>query len=124
MKSYKRSTRVAELLKRELSQLVDQNLRRDDQPLLSVTEVTITQDLRYATVFISSLAGSDDKTAALARVSQASKKLRSALAQRISLRTVPELTFRYDDSIEKGMRIEEILNSLNRKDDTADPTST
>lgn len=123
MKSYRRSTRVAELLKRELSQLIDQMLRKTDQPLLSVTEVTLTNDLRYAKVFVSSLAGSENKDEALSRLNKVSKKLRSALSQRVSLRAVPELSFRYDDSIEHGMKIEAILNSINRKDESTDTAS-
>lgn len=121
MRKYKRSARVADQIKREMSLLVDAVTSGGEFGMVSVTDVTLSDDLRYARIFVSRLttggtggpgAGEADLVNFL---NERAGKLRAELAARIRIKFVPEISFAYDESIERGMRIESILNELNQK---------
>ena len=107
-----RMSRVDEEIKRELSKIIDQDLKNSNiTGIISVTKVQTSTDLKYAKVYISIL-NSKSKKNTLAGIKKASGFIRSELARRINLRYTPELNFEIDDSQEYGARIDNILKEI------------
>jgi len=110
----RRSERTSKLIQREISQLLE---RQVNDPRLtkfiSVTEVSLSPDLRHAKIFVSTL-GSEigNREELLAGFNNASGFLRKELASHLKLRYTPQLTFHYDDSIERGARLLRLLGEL------------
>lgn len=108
----RRAYRLAEEMKREISQIIREEIKDPRFNLVSVTRVEVSSDLRYAKVYISVLGSEEDQQ----KVDQAFKKaggfIRTELASRIRVRHVPELAFKLDKSIEHGVRIATILEQV------------
>jgi ribosome-binding factor A len=108
----RRQQRVADRVREELADLLE---RRTEDPRLrglTITGVEVTQDLKLAFIYVSSLAGAEGSKEALAGLEHAKRFFRHELAERIDLRIVPELVFRWDASLETGERISRILDEL------------
>jgi ribosome-binding factor A len=109
----RRSERTCKLIQREISSLLE---RQVNDPRLSkfvsVTEVTLSPDLKFAKVYVSTLGSECDREDLLAGFNKASGFLRRELAARIRLRQVPQLSFHYDDSIERGARLLKLMGQL------------
>lgn len=116
-KNEARLGRVNEELKKALSQIITYELKNPDVTgMISVTRVKVTPDLKYAKVYVSMLnSKSVDKT--MNGLKESAGFLRSALAKSVNLRITPELVLEYDDSIENGERIENILKEISKKDE-------
>lgn len=115
-RDFKRTDRVGAELRRELGLLVHAAVRDHALPSVSVSDVEITRDMEWATVWITALQA-DQATEALKALKELTGEFRHALAHGMRLRRVPELRFKYDDSVDKGERIETLLRadtSLNR----------
>jgi ribosome-binding factor A len=106
------------LIQREISGLLE---RQVNDPRLSkfvsVTEVTISADLKHAKVYVSTLASEINREDLLAGFNSASGFLRKELAAHLRLKQMPELTFYYDDSIERGARLLKLMRELNAEKD-------
>jgi len=106
-----RSGRVAEEIKRVLSEII-----RDDindprlKGLVSVTDVVVSRDISSATIYMSCLGDKNDMDAMLKAAKQAGGFIRSEIAGRLRLRVVPELLFKADASIQTGARVNALLN--------------
>ena len=109
-----RSARVADFIRAELAAIVQKEMRDPRVALLTVTDVRVGRDLGRAEVFVSSLTTTDAAAqAALEGVlNRAAGFLRNRLAARGALRATPRLRFRYDDSLERGPRIDALLAGL------------
>lgn len=107
-RDFKRSDRVSAELRREIALLVHAAVRDHALPSVSVSEVEVTRDLDMATIYVTTLLGDESKTAVTA-LNELAKEFRHDLSQSMKLRRVPELRFRYDDSVDKGERIEQLL---------------
>jgi ribosome-binding factor A len=110
-KSFHRTDRVSAQLRREVGQLVHQAVREHGLPSLSVSDVEVARDLAHAKVFVTAL---DPDTAAQAMkdLRELAKEIRFQLARKLTLRSVPELHFHYDDSVDRGERIDSLLRDL------------
>jgi ribosome-binding factor A len=106
--AFNRSDRVAALLRREVATLVHQDVRDGLVPEMSVSDVEITRDLAHATVYVTALKPEESKAGIVALNGQA-KGYRHVLSKALALRQMPALHFKYDDSVDRGMRIEELL---------------
>ena len=119
-KNTNRLGRVNEELKRELSQVINYELKNPDVTgMVSVTKVKVTPDLKYAKVYVSVL-NSKNLNKTLQGLKDSAGFMRSRLAQIINLRITPELVFEYDDSILYGERIDAILKDLKDKENKKD----
>tara|TARA_B100000749_G_C18342559_1_gene429673 strand:+ start:270 stop:686 length:417 start_codon:yes stop_codon:yes gene_type:complete len=109
----RRTQRVNELLRQEIS-LVLQHRLRDPRlsPLISVTRVDTAEDLRNAKVYVSILGSKAKKNDALDGLSSAAGYLRKELGDVLPLKHVPSLAFVLDESIERGDAILEVLDHL------------
>jgi ribosome-binding factor A len=108
-----RIQRVSSLMRQEISQLLQRQVK--DPRLgnfVAVTEVSLSPDLRYARVFVSCMGSEEEKQAMLSGLVAASGFLRNQLAKRLRLRRIPELSFHWDDSIERGAHLLELIDEV------------
>ena len=108
----KRTERVADLIRREMAELLMRKMRDPRLSFVSVTGVEVTPDLSSAKIWLSSLHGAEKRGEILKALAHATPFLRHELAPRLGLREVPELRFAYDESIERGARIEDLLRKI------------
>jgi ribosome-binding factor A len=109
-KNNQRAHRVGDQIQKELADLLRNEVKDPRVGDVTVTHVDVTQDLSHATVHFTHLAGRDHAPATLEALTRAGGFLRSALAGRLDLYTVPQLHFAYDDSIEAGMRLSQLID--------------
>ena len=108
MADFTRSDRVAVQLRKEVAVLVHQAVRDHALPSVSVSDVEVTKDLDMARVFVTTLM-SDESTRAVKALNEMAVEFRRELSRTLKMRRVPELRFLYDDSVDRGERIEELL---------------
>jgi len=108
----KRTERVADLIRREMADILMRKMRDPRLGFVSVTAVEVTPDLSAAKIFLSSLDGAEKRREIVKVLTHAAPFLRRELAPRLGLREVPELRFAYDESIERGARVEDLLRRI------------
>ncbi len=106
-----RIERVCEVLKRELGQIITREITFSS-PLVTVSAVDITPDLKNAHVFVSALGDERQRRDALETLEKHRVPLQHELARRITLKHTPHLHFKLDESIERGIRVLGILDEL------------
>ena len=110
-KSFHRTDRISAQLRRELGTLVHQAVREHGLPSVSVSDVEVTRDLAHAKVFVTALQ-QERSAEAVKALKELSREIRFALGRAVKMRHVPELHFHYDDSVDKGERIDLLLRDL------------
>ena len=115
MATSRRVARVAELVKREVSQVLLNGIKDDrvGAGMVSVTDVEVSGDLQHAKIFVSIYGTDKARAETMAGLKSATGYVRSELGQRIRLRRTPEVVFIEDRSIERGTRVLSLLNQLN-----------
>lgn len=107
-----RTERLASLVQQEVASLLNAEFDDLTQSLVTVTDARVNGDLSIATVYVSIMASSDEeKEVAFRRIEEARPAVRSALADRIrdQIRSIPELRFELDESLERASHIEDLL---------------
>jgi ribosome-binding factor A len=108
-----RLQRINDLLRDELSGLIRLELKDPRlDAMITVTEVETTADLRHARVFVSVYGSDEERELAMQGLEKAAPFLRRELSSRVRLRHIPELIFKYDDRIEEGARMLDLLNKV------------
>lgn len=111
--SVKRTDRLNSLLKEVISEVIKRDVRNPHvTQLVTVTRVQITPDLHYAKVFISVIGSEQDKFETIAALNSAAGFIAIQASHKVVMRYFPELRFKLDDSVDRHMHIEEILNSI------------
>lgn len=110
----KRLDRVNQLIKEEISLILQRELKDPRLGFVSVTEVETAKDLRSAKVFVSVLGGDDQWKASMAALTSARGFVRNWLRQHLDLRVTPDLEFRPDRSMEHAARIQALLKDLDK----------
>ena len=108
-----RIQRVNNLLRQEISEMLQRQVK--DPRLgnfITVTEVSTSPDLKYARVFVSCICSEKERQKLLEVLASASGFFRSELAKRLNLRHMPEISFHWDDSIERGAHLLELMDKL------------
>ncbi len=109
-----RMNKIDEELKKEISTIISLELKNPHLTgLISVSKVKTTPDLRFAKVYVTMI-NEKSKKENLAILKKSSGFIRSAIAKKINLRYTPELIFEFDESIEYGTRIDEILKNITK----------
>lgn len=104
--------RIEEEYRKELSQIISYELKNPNVTgMISVTKVKVTNDLKYAKVYVSILNSKNIKET-LAGLKKSSGFIRSELARRVNLCNTPEIIFELDDSLEYGAKIDSILKEI------------
>jgi ribosome-binding factor A len=109
-KDYPRSRRIAEQIQRELSDVIRLELKDPRVGMLTITDVEVSQDYSHAKVFFTTLGDAAKVSETVAGLARAAGFLRSQLAHRLKLRIVPQLQFKYDESVERGMRLSRLID--------------
>ena len=116
-KETRRSQRVADVVRAELSRLILLEAHDPDLHRVTITDVEMPPDLKSARVFFSCLGGDDEREKAGQALRRAAGYLRREVGQRCQLRYAPELHFVSDRSLERGARIEELLQQVRPRAD-------
>ena len=110
-KSNNRLSRIEEELKREISNIINYELNNSNiTGMISVTKVKVSPDLSKARVFVTMI--NSNKKNTLAALKKSAGFIRREIAHKINLRTTPELIFEFDESIEYGAKIDNILKDI------------
>jgi len=109
-----RAARLAEVIKEELADILKNELKDPRLGFCTVTRVEVSADLRHAKVFLSVYDPPAQSDTTLRVLERAQGFIRSQLGRRIRLRHVPELTFRFDPSIDYGVKIARLIEELKR----------
>lgn len=113
----RRQLRLNEQFREEISELLMHHLHDPRLAgLVSITHVSISPDMRYATVFISALGDEEQKQSVLQGMTAASGFIRHELGQRLAIRYIPALDFKWDDSIEQSVHISELIKQASATD--------
>ena len=119
----RRIERLNHLMRQEISELFQRQVK--DPRLggfVTVTQVSASPDLRHAKVFISIIGNEEEKREALKALTIASGFLRKELSMRLRLRRSPELSFHYDDSIDQGAQVLQLISQVATSEAGGDPS--
>jgi ribosome-binding factor A len=117
MATNRRVSRVAELIKREVSQMLLNGIKDDrvGTGMVSVTDVDVSGDLQHAKIFVSIYGTEEAKAETMAGLKSATGYVRSEIGARVRLRRTPEVVFIEDRSIERGTKVLTLLNQLQQE---------
>jgi ribosome-binding factor A len=110
-KSFHRTDRVSAQLRRELGTIVHAIVRVHGLPSVSVSDVEVTRDMAHAKVFVTALQPERAKEA-MKGLKELTPEIRHELSRAVKMRHTPELHFHYDDSVDRGERIDHLLRDL------------
>ncbi|WP_342389107.1 30S ribosome-binding factor RbfA [Salinicoccus bachuensis] len=108
-----RHERVAEEIKKVVSETLRTKVSDPDIGMITVTDVELTKEMEIATIYFTSL--NENREEVEAALDRAKGMVRSEVAKEIRIRKAPELQFKYDTSIEYGNKIENLLNEIKDK---------
>lgn len=110
-----RTIRISEEIKKELSSIIQKELKDPRvSKLISVVDVNVTKDLKYAKVYVSILGNDEEKESAMKGLKSAAGYIRKEIGKRIQIRTTPEILFELDTSIEYGAYINKLINETQK----------
>lgn len=113
-----RRARIDEEVKRVLGDILSHEVKDERlSPMTTVTKAEVTNDLKYAKIFVSVYGTDEEKERTMQALSHAAGFLRSRLAARIDLRRAPLLTFELDQGVDHGLHIAELLDKVNAAHD-------
>lgn len=110
-----RAHRLAEELKNEISMIIAQDVRDPRVGLTTITRVEVSPDLRHARVFVSIFGSQEEKIRTLQALAAATPFIRKQVGARIRLRHTPELLFSYDDAVEYGDRMAQLIDEIKKE---------
>ncbi len=108
----RRVERVAEAIKEAVSLIIQRDVKDPRIGFLTVTGVELSGDLRYAKIFISVYGGRKEKAKSLKGLQSATRFIRGEIGRKVKLRYTPEIVFKWDESIEKGAHINDLLHQI------------
>ncbi|BAY81748.1 ribosome-binding factor A [Calothrix parasitica NIES-267] len=114
MATNRRVSRVAELIRREVSQMLLNGIKDDrvGTGMVSVTDVDVSGDLQHAKIYVSIYGTDEAREETMAGLKSATGYVRSELGSRVRLRRTPEVIFLEDRSIERGNKVLSLLNQI------------
>src|SRR4030081_3606739 len=108
-----RASRVGDQIRAELAELLSREVHDPGIGFLTITHVKVSPDLQQARAYYTTIGDDKARRESARALERATPFLRRHIGRRLRLKRVPELTFSFDESIEKGDRIEQILQQLN-----------
>jgi ribosome-binding factor A len=110
-----RASRVAEQIKKELSQIIQKELKDPRVGFVTITDVEMSTDLKTAKVYVSVFGEDQEKEQTLACLEKAKGFMRSEVGSQIHLRHVPEMTFVVDETLDYSDRINRLIEDVNQE---------
>lgn len=98
----------------KISEIIHDDIKDNDVSMVTITDVRITNDLSFAKVYFTTYENNRDKV--LAALNKASGFIRHKLCEKVEIRKMPEISFVYDESIEYGKNIEDIIERINNNE--------
>ncbi|HFD92403.1 MAG TPA: 30S ribosome-binding factor RbfA [Gammaproteobacteria bacterium] len=117
-REFNRMLRVGEQIRRELSVLIQQEIKDPRVGMVSISDVEVTVDMAHAKVFVTVLDETGDPAETVRILNKAARFLRHELARRVVLRTTPSLHFHYDHSVQRGAELSELIEKAVTEDRT------
>lgn len=117
MRQFKRVDRVRSQMLRDVRMLLEQECASNLDAMVTFTDVELSGDLRYATIFYSVLGEEKSKQKAFSYLNKISKRVQARLGNLLRIKNTPEIKFKFDPSIENGMKIEKLLNEISKDND-------
>ncbi|MGE5379627.1 MAG: 30S ribosome-binding factor RbfA [Methylocystaceae bacterium] len=111
----RRNDRLAEEIKREMSQIFREEMKDPRLNLVSITRVEVSSELSHARIFVSVIGDEEERRQVDKALQGAKGYLRTEIGSRLQVRRVPELVFRIDRSIEHGVHIASLLNQIKKE---------
>lgn len=112
-----RSGRINEEVKKTVSSIIQNDIRDPRlSSIISVTRVEVTKDLGYAKVYVSIFGNDEEKQESLKILKNSAGFIRRGVGKAVKLRITPEIIIELDDSIEKGMHIDSIIEKIKESD--------
>ena len=115
MRNYRREDQLSGAITRELSDLMRTRMKDPRIGFASITGVELSHDLRYAKVYVSVMGSPEEQRETMRGLDSANGFLRRELAQRLTIRHVPEISFRLDESIARGARVLDLLKQVEQE---------
>ena len=114
MAQNRRMQKVSSLLKKELSLILNNDLGEEiiSDNFISISKIEISPDLYYCKIYITSSVGDEKKVKIVDSLNNSKSFIRHKLTQRIQMRRIPELTFKMDRALEKGLTVLKLLDKL------------
>jgi ribosome-binding factor A len=109
-KSHARSLRVADQIQRELAEIIRTELKDPRVAMITLTGVEVTADYAHAKVFYTLMGSAEQRAETETGLKQAGGFLRSQIARRIKLHSIPQLHFVYDASVERGFELSRLID--------------
>ncbi|MEE4219113.1 MAG: 30S ribosome-binding factor RbfA [Xanthomonadales bacterium] len=109
-REFKRSERVAGSLRRELAQIIQMEIKDPEIGFIGLSDVEVTRDLSHAKVFVT-VFEHEKAASSIKALNQAAGYLRKRLGQEMRIRSVPELHFHHDASVETGRRMDDLIDT-------------
>lgn len=109
-----KAEKIAGIIQKEVSDIIQFSLKDPKIRFITITDVTVTNDLSIAKIFVSFLGQKPREEAGMKALQRSKGYIRSELAKRMKIRKVPELIFKIDDSLERGNRIDQIISEINK----------
>jgi len=111
-----RIQRVNNLIRHEISEMLQRQVKDPRlDTFITVTDVATSPDFKYAKIFVSYLASDEEKQETLSVLAAASGFFRRELGKRLDLPHIPELTFQWDDSIERGAHLLQLIDQVSKE---------
>ncbi|MEX1157456.1 MAG: 30S ribosome-binding factor RbfA [Thermomicrobiales bacterium] len=110
--SGRRREKVGDLLRDEVSQIIQREMSDPRLGFVSITRVEMSPDMKYARMFVSVMGSDDERASSLVALNNASGFIRRMLAPRLRMRTIPDVSFRLDRSMEHAENVARILRDL------------
>lgn len=117
---FKRSEKVAEAIHEMVSELLIKGLKDPRIGFATITGVKVTDDLHLATIFFTVIGSEEEKSATEKGLNSARGYIRKEIGKNLRMRYVPDIIFKFDESVEYGSRIESLLKEITVKDDGDD----
>lgn len=118
-RDFTRSDRVSGLLRRELAQLIQSEIKDPGVGLVSVSDVEVSRDLAHAKVYVT-VFDPESAVTSIKALKRAAGFLRSRLCSELKMRNVPQLHFLHDDSVETGQRLDSLIEQAVQSNHTGE----
>lgn len=118
----KRPIRVAHLIQKEISVILQKQIKSSQLGFVTITEVKVTDDLRHAKVYFTVYGSEQERISTEKLLKRKTSFVRYLVGQRIKLRYTPEIVFQYDETIKKAAHIDELIDKIHQEKNNAKET--
>ncbi len=115
-KEFGRNRRVADLIQRELANLLERDRDGSESGMLTISRVDVSPDLKNAKVFVTCFGGDNSKIDLVAELTENAWHFRQHLAHSLKLRGVPKLKFIYDSNLERANRVTALIDGFKHEE--------